>query len=260
MILSPFKQGLQERQRRVKPWDMQQSVLIGGDNAGWPQRPKSRWRRLLAWLLLALLAWPVLGTLLFALVPPPSTLMLGRWLTGQSVDRQYVPLAQMSPQLMRAVIASEDQRFCAHHGIDLGELRAVLSNGNPSRGASTLTMQVAKNVFLWPGRSYLRKALELPIAVWIDLVWSKRRIMEVYLNIAEWGDGIYGAQAASRAYFGKPASALDRVEAARLARALPNPVARNPGQPGPQLRGLSRGLLARMESPALNVSCLQTSR
>ena len=238
---------------------MEQAAPSEGQEGG-RQRRGLRWRRLLGGLLLVLLAWPVLGTLLFAIVPPPSTLMLGRWLTGQSVDRQYVPLAQISPQLVRAVIASEDQRFCVHHGIDLGELRAVLADGSPSRGASTLTMQVAKNVFLWPGRSYLRKGLELPIAAWIDLVWSKRRIMEVYLNIAEWGDGVYGAQAAGLAYFGKSALALDRVEAARLARALPNPIARNPGQPGPQLRGLSRGLLARMDSASLNVDCVRPIR
>ena len=219
-------------------------------------RKRPGWRRALLWLPALLIGWPLFGTLLFAVVPPPSTLMLGRWLTGQAVQRNYVPLAQMSPQLVRAVIASEDQRFCVHHGIDLGELRAVLSDGNPSRGASTLTMQVAKNVFLWPGRSYLRKALELPIAVWIDLVWSKRRIIEVYLNIAEWGEGLYGAEAAAQANFGKRAQQLDKVEAARLARALPNPLLRNPAQPGPQLRGLSRALLARMDSTGLDVGCL----
>lgn len=223
---------------------------------GRPLRKRAGWRKVVFWLLVLLIGWPVLGTLVFAIVPPPSTLMLGRWLTGQSVERQYVPLAQISPQLVRAVIASEDQRFCVHHGIDLGELRAVLSDGNPSRGASTLTMQVAKNVFLWPGRSYVRKVIELPLALWIDFVWSKRRILEVYLNIAEWGDGLYGAEAAAQVYFGKRAAQLDRVEAARLARALPNPILRNPGQPGPQLRGLSRALLARMDSAGLNVACL----
>ncbi|MGL4976258.1 MAG: monofunctional biosynthetic peptidoglycan transglycosylase [Bosea sp. (in: a-proteobacteria)] len=235
---------------------MEQPVLRPAELDSPSQRGRSGWRRAVLWLLALLIGWPVLGTLLFAVVPPPSTLMLGRWLTGQSVERQYVPLAQISPQLVRAVIASEDQRFCVHHGIDLGELRAVLSDGNPSRGASTLTMQVAKNVFLWPGRSYVRKIIELPLALWIDLIWSKRRIMEVYLNIAEWGDGLYGAEAAAQVYFGKRAAQLDRVEAARLARALPNPILRNPGQPGPQLRGLSRTLLARMDSAALNVSCL----
>lgn len=239
---------------------MEQSTPRQAEEASQLPRKRLGWRRVVLGLVAVLLAWPVLGLALFAIVPPPSTLMLGRWLTGQRVERDYVPLEQISPLLVRAVIASEDQRFCSHHGIDLSELRAVLADGGVSRGASTLTMQVAKNVFLWPGRSYLRKALELPLALAIDLVWSKRRIMEVYLNIAEWGDGVYGAQAASRVYFGKSAVSLERVEAARLARALPNPILRNPGQPGPQLRGLSRALLARMESAALDVACVETRR
>lgn len=176
--------------------------------------------------------------LLYRFVPAPSTLMLGRWLTFRTVERDWVPLSRISPHLIRAVIASEDQRFCSHAGVDWGELNAVLQDEDgPSRGASTLTMQTAKNLFLWPGRSYLRKGMELPMALAIDLAWPKRRVIEVYLNIAEWGDGVFGAEAAAQRHFGKPASRLTPAEAARLAGALPNPILRNPSRP-------SRGLQA----------------
>lgn len=191
--------------------------------------------RIMRWIGLAVLALAaalVLGLLLFRFVPAPSTLMIGRWLTFQPVERQWVPLAQISPNLIRAVIAAEDQRFCEHSGVDWVELNSVLEDEDgPSRGASTLTMQTAKNVFLWPGRSYLRKGLEIPLAMAIDLAWPKQRIIEVYLNVAEWGDGLYGAEAASQRYFRKPAARLSPAEAARLAGALPNPILRNPERP-----------------------------
>ncbi len=182
--------------------------------------------------MLGLAAALVLGLLLFRFVPAPSTLMIGRWLTFQPVERRWVPLTQMSPNLIRAVIAAEDQRFCEHSGVDWVELNSVLEDEDgPSRGASTLTMQTAKNVFLWPGRSYVRKALEIPLAMAIDLAWPKQRIIEVYLNVAEWGDGLYGAEAAAQRYFRKPAARLSPAEAARLAGALPNPILRNPERP-----------------------------
>lgn len=203
-----------------------------------------RWTGLLlGGLALALLA----GLLLFRVAPVPSTLMLGRWLTLQPVERQWVPLAQISPALVRAVIASEDQRFCSHSGVDWVELNSVLEDeGGPSRGASTLTMQTAKNVFLWPGRSYVRKALEIPLALAIDLVWPKQRIIEVYLNVAEWGEGLFGAEAAAQRYFRKPAARLTGAEAARLAGALPNPIARDPGRPSRSLQAASRRVQQRV--------------
>ncbi len=191
--------------------------------------------RIMRWIVLAMLglaAALVLGLILFRFVPAPSTLMIGRWLTFQPVERRWVPLAQISPNLIRAVIAAEDQRFCEHSGVDWVELNSVLEDEDgPSRGASTLTMQTAKNVFLWPGRSYVRKALEIPLAMAIDLVWPKQRIIEVYLNVAEWGNGLYGAEAAAQRYFRKPAARLTPAEASRLAGALPNPILRNPERP-----------------------------
>lgn len=205
-------------------------------------RGRRRWlpARILRWLFrvaVALAIALILALLAFRFIPVPSTLMLGRWLTLQPVERQWVPLSQISPALVRAVIAAEDQRFCGHDGVDWIELSSVLEDEDgPSRGASTLTMQTAKNVFLWPGRSYIRKALEIPLALAIDLAWPKRRIIEVYLNVAEWGEGLYGAEAAAQLYFRKPASRLNAAEAARLAGALPNPRLRNPARPSRALQ------------------------
>lgn len=201
----------------------------------------------------------VLLGLAYTAVTPVSTLMLGRWVTGRSVTRTPVSLDMVSPALPVAVIASEDGHFCRHRGIDWGALREVVESDEdgPSRGASTVPMQTAKNLFLWPGRSYLRKALELPIALWIDLVWSKRRMMENYLNIAEWGEGIFGIEAAARLYFRKAARDLSQREAALLAAALPNPILRNPGRPSPRHRALAGRLIARMETTQGHSGCLR---
>lgn len=193
---------------------------------------------------------------LFRFVSPPSTLMLGRWLTFQPVARTWVPLEAMAASLVTAVIAAEDQRFCDHHGIDWVELRKVLDDGTPQRGASTLTMQAVKNVFLWPGRSVVRKGLEMPLALIADTVWGKRRVIEIYLNVAEWGDGVYGAEAAARRHFGKPARELLPLEAARLAASLPNPTLRNAGAPTPGLRAVTRRVMQRMEASAGLASCV----
>ena len=181
------------------------------------------------------------------ILPMPSTLMLWRFATGESVSQTWVGLDEISPELVRAVIASEDQNFCSHRGIDLGALREVLSDEDgPQRGGSTIAMQTVKNVYLWHGRSWVRKALELPLALAADLVWSKRRMMEIYLNVVELGEGLFGAEAAARRYFGKPAAALDRREAAALAAALPNPLLRNPASPSPRARTNSFRIQQRM--------------
>jgi monofunctional biosynthetic peptidoglycan transglycosylase len=160
-------------------------------------------------------------------VPVPITpLMLIRLAEGEDLRKDWVPLGQMAPVLPQAVIASEDNRFCGHNGFDwaaLGEVLDDLRAGERARGASTITMQTAKNLFLWPDRSLLRKGLEAWLTPQIELIWDKQRILEVYLNVVEMGPGIYGAEAAARAYFGKPASDLTPTEAARLAAILPNP-------------------------------------
>jgi monofunctional biosynthetic peptidoglycan transglycosylase len=216
--------------------------------------------RVFAWLVRAALALAgafLALSLLYVVVTPPSTLMLGRWLTLAPVDRRVVPLGDIGASLPRAVINSEDARFCQHGGVDWEALRVVIDDEEgPSRGASTIPMQVAKNVFLWPDRSYLRKGLEVPLALWIDLVWSKRRMMEVYLNMAEWGEGIFGAEAAAQAYFRKSARALTPREAALLATALPAPKRRNPARPSPGHRRLADRLMARVAGAGPVADCV----
>jgi monofunctional biosynthetic peptidoglycan transglycosylase len=212
----------------------------------------------LALILLWVFAVFWLG-LTYTLVPPVSTLMLSRWLTLRPVERTAIDLEAMSPHLPLAVMASEDARFCLHGGVDWDALRDVVEGADedgPSRGASTIPMQNAKNLFLWPSRSYLRKGLELPIALYIDLIWPKRRMMENYLNIAEWGEGVFGAEAASRRYFGKPARSLIRREAALLAAALPSPFRRNPGKPTARHRAMADRIVGRMAATAPFSGCL----
>lgn len=172
---------------------------------------------------------------LWSAAPPVSTLMAARYVTFRPVERLWTPLTRLSPHLVASVIASEDGQFCRHRGVDWGALREVIADADsdgPARGASTISMQTAKNLFLWPGRSALRKGLEIPFAMAIDRLWGKKRIIEVYLNIAEWGDGIFGAEAAARRYFRKSAAELTPREAALLVSALPNPFRRDPSMPG----------------------------
>ncbi len=207
-------------------------------------RNGKRMRRALRAGLLAagvLIAIPAVLTPLYAIVPPVSTPMLWRHLTGQRVERDWRDLDQISDRLKASVIMSEDGQFCRHQGVDLGALRdevRALQAGDTPRGASTITMQVARNLFLWTDRSYIRKALEIPLAVYVDLVLSKRRILEIYFNIAEWGpNGEFGAQAGAQAAFSTSAQSLSWQRAALLTAALPNPHLRLPGSPS---RGMNR--------------------
>jgi monofunctional biosynthetic peptidoglycan transglycosylase len=210
-----------------------------------------------------LLVLPYLLTPLYWVVDPVSTLMLGRWVTGQRVQRTAVSLERMGPYLPVTVVVAEDARFCSHHGLDFQEIKEVLDDaqeGGELRGASTITQQTVKNLFLWPSRSYFRKALEVPLAMWFDLILPKRRIMEIYLNIAEWGpDGVFGAQAAARRAFDKPAATLTPREAALLAAALPNPVARDPSRPGPGMNRLANLYQARA-AKAAGADCVRQRR
>ncbi len=189
--------------------------------------------------------------LLFRFVnPPASSLMLFRWLTGNSVDRTWVPINRVSPNLIRAVIVAEDGRFCEHAGIDfqaIGQAIEQASDGTP-RGASTISMQVTKNMFLWSSKSYIRKIIELPLTLIMELVWPKWRILEVYLNIAEWGPGIFGAEAASRYHFHSPAARLSERQASLLAAALPNPIVRDAGDPSSRVSRKARIIQARMRA------------
>jgi monofunctional biosynthetic peptidoglycan transglycosylase len=222
------------------------------------------WRiaRWLAVALAVLLVLPYLITPLYLFVPPVSTPMLWRYLTLQRVERSIVPIAAVARALPASVIASEDARFCSHRGVDWRGLRQAMEEADSwseARGGSTISQQVAKNLFLWQGRSYLRKALELPLALWIDKILGKRRVMEIYLNIAEWGpNGQFGAEAGARHAFRKPASELSAREAALLAAILPAPRRRSASKPGPGIRRLAGIYEARGRRAA--TACLRLGR
>jgi monofunctional glycosyltransferase len=199
-------------------------------------------------VLLVLLLIPYVVAPFYRVIDPVSTPMLWRWATGSRVERRMLPLSQIAPALPLAVIVAEDGTFCHNRGIDLGAIREALRQSGDleeSRGASTITQQTAKNLFLWQGRSYIRKVLEIPLALWLNLVLSKRRILEIYLNIVEWGpNGEFGAEAGSRWAFGKSARDLNIYEAAEMASILPNPYRRSARVPGLLVRRLA-GLYVR---------------
>lgn len=201
------------------------------------QLPNRR-MRLKRWVLRWIARIAVLGfgfllllVLLYAVVPPPTTpyiLSEARRLGG--VDRQWVPANEIAPVMFRSVVAAEDANFCNHWGFDMAAIRDALDSGG-QRGASTISQQVVKNAYLWQGRSWPRKALEAIITPLMEIVWPKRRILEVYLNVAEFDEGVFGIEAASRHYFGIGPEALSGLQAARLAAVLPNPKGRSASKP-----------------------------
>jgi monofunctional biosynthetic peptidoglycan transglycosylase len=197
-----------------------------------------------------------LVTLYHYVVPPITPLMVLRTIQGAlrgewvGVDRVWVPLREVDPSLIRAVIAAEDARFFSHWGVDTTELEKARAfnerqAGRRLRGASTITMQCARSVFLWPDRMWIRKAIEVYLAVLMEQLWGKRRILEVYLNVVEWGSGVYGAEAAARRYFGIPASALSGEQSALLAAALPAPHRFDPSRPSAYLQRRAATIAAR---------------
>ncbi|CDZ52518.1 monofunctional biosynthetic peptidoglycan transglycosylase [Neorhizobium galegae] len=211
--------------------------------AGWRRRRVSgNLIRRIVQIAIALVVLPYLLIFVYALpfTRPVSTLMLSELALFRGYDRRWVSLEEISPNLVRSVMMSEDGQFCFHGGVDWNQMRGVVEDaldGEATRGASTIPMQTAKNLFLWNGRSFIRKGLELPLALGSDLVLSKWRMMEIYLNIAEWGPGIYGAEAAAQYHFKVPASKLSPRQAALLAVALPNPITRVASRPS---RGVQR--------------------
>lgn len=212
---------------------------------------------------LLLLALPYVLVPIYAVGHPVSTLMLGRWFTGQNVTREWLDLAEISPVLPLTVIAAEDAKFCSHRGIDWDALQDAIEeaqDGEAGRGGSTITQQTAKNLFLWSGRSFVRKALEFPLALWIDLVLPKRRVLEIYLNIAEWGpDGQFGAEAGARYAFGRSAAGLSPQQAALMVSILPNPVTRSARHPGPGVRAMAGRYVARARGNPEIAACLGRS-
>jgi monofunctional glycosyltransferase len=225
-------------------------------------RRRSRFKivaRALGLAALALICVLVGLIALYAFATPVSTLMLARKIEGKAYERFPVRLGDVARTVIVSVIASEDVTFCQNDGVDWGALHEVMTSSGKEerrRGASTITMQTAKNLFLWPGRSVLRKGIEIPIALVLGKVWSKRRTLEIYLNIAEWGDGIFGVEAAARRYFRKPASELDAREAALLATSLPNPIERDPSHPKPFQRRLAAALEAKASRSPELTSCV----
>ena len=226
-------------------------------------RGKRGWLRRVAAGLVVLAALPFALTFLY-LVPfihPVSTLMVKDLVTFQGYDRQWVALDEVAPPLLHSIVMSEDGQFCSHHGVDLGELKAVLGaalDGELTRGASTITMQTVKNLYLWhrPLGS-VRKLIELPLAVYVDLVMPKPRILEIYVNIAEFGPNIYGAEAAAQHHFGKSAKNLTRRESALLTAALPNPILRNPSRPSASMRRIANIIERRARNAGGYVGCLR---
>jgi monofunctional biosynthetic peptidoglycan transglycosylase len=181
--------------------------------------------------------------------PPLMTpLMAIRLTEGRGWDYRWRPISQISPALVRAAVAAEDARFCSHHGFDFDAMRKAMAHNEKRpgkvRGGSTISQQAAKNVFLWPARSYVRKGLEAYFTLLTEAMWGKRRIMEVYLNVAEWGPGIYGAQAAAERYFGVDAADLTPQQASRLAAILPSPLKWKPVHPGRYVARRSRRIVA----------------
>ncbi|MCB1489777.1 MAG: monofunctional biosynthetic peptidoglycan transglycosylase, partial [Bauldia sp.] len=192
-------------------------------------------------------------------VNPVSTLMLWERVTRGPIARTWVGFDEIGKSLVTSVIVSEDSRFCEHHGVDwqaLGDVIGSLDEDGKPRGASTITMQTVKNLFLWQSRSYVRKAVEIPLAIYADRIWSKRREIEIYLNVVEFGPGIFGAEAAAQHYFGRSAKALTAGQAALLAATLPNPDARDPAHPSRLLQALARTVAARARVAGPYIVCL----
>ena len=221
---------------------------------------RRRWRQI-AMIAAAIIVLPYVLIILYvpSFIHPISTLMLRDIVLLRGYDRQWASFDNISPNLVQSVMMSEDGQFCIHDGVDWMQMRGVVTDaleGESTRGASTIPMQTAKNLFLWNGRSFIRKGMELPLALVADFVWSKRRMMELYLNVAEWGPGIYGAEAAARHHFGVSAAKLTRRQAALLAVALPNPIERNAGKPGRGLRRLASVIERRAGRSGEYIKCL----
>jgi monofunctional glycosyltransferase len=233
-----------------------------GQWTGGRKRGARRWLLRAVLALLAIAIAPLLLTLLYLLpfVHPPSTLMLKDLVTLRGYERDWTPIDESSPRLVHSVMMSEDGQFCRHKGVDLGELRVLIRealDGEATRGGSTITMQVVKNLYLWHGRSYVRKAIELPLAIYFDFVVPKKRIMEIYLNIAEWGPGVYGAEAGAQHHFGRSTMNLNAREAALMAVTLPNPHARNPARPTNNLNRVASTIERRAAGAGGYVDCLR---
>ena len=210
-----------------------------------------RIRRAIILALAIVLLAPAAIIIVYRFVPVPGTpLMALRALDGAGWNYDWVPMERIAPALARSALTAEDESFCTHHGFDTEAIRKYLEDyleddGGTLRGGSTISQQTAKNLLLWPGRDWVRKGLEAWLTVYIEALWPKQRIMEVYLNIVEWGRGVYGAEAAARHHFGKAAAGLTNKESARLAAVLPSPLRWSASKPGPYVQRRSEVLEGR---------------
>ncbi|MEJ0069127.1 MAG: monofunctional biosynthetic peptidoglycan transglycosylase [Pseudomonadota bacterium] len=244
-----------ERDPRFRGRDLSERAFHGpeliGRRVAPPAAPKPRrWRRRIALVIFCLLTLPIAVIALYRVVPPPITpLMVIRNVEGLPIRQHWVGYRAIAPSLVAAVMTSEDEGFCSHDGFDLGAIREAWRDYRATgrlRGASTISQQTAKNLFLWPDHSFVRKAIEAYLTVLIEFLWPKQRILEVYLNIIEWGPGIYGAEVAAQTHFAHPAASLTRHEAALLAAVLPNPRTLSPLHPAPHVERRVDWILARM--------------
>jgi len=235
-------------------------AIKSGYAKGMTTRLRSLFRLLMVTVAIVIML-PLVLIPLYSASPPISMLMVKDLFMLKGYDRRWVSYETIAPVAVYSVMMSEDARHCEHEGVDWIEMEkawASIRAGGKGRGASTITMQTVKNLFLWNSRSFLRKAIEIPLALYADLVWSKRRTLEIYLNIAEWGDGVYGIEAAARHYFNAPAAELNRQQAALLAVTLPNPIARNPARPTRGLNRLAQTIVARTRAAEPYVECLKS--
>jgi monofunctional glycosyltransferase len=226
-----------------------------------PAKRRHPWLRRVGLLVLLIMAGLLLSIIAFRFVNPPITpVMIAEKLKGRTLKHQWVPLEDIARDLPFAVISSEDGRFCAHWGVDWAAVKDAVEEAKRRhrsvRGASTIPMQTARNLYLWTDRSYVRKVLEVPLAYLITVFWPKQRVIEVYLNIAQWGPGIFGAEAAAQTYFHKSATELTRQQALLLAAALPNPLLRNPGKPSPRMLRIAKSVERRMPILAARSGCI----
>lgn len=248
------------KRRKVKVPKRRFRLFFWRDPFWEPRLWLRRMARIVIMLLLLVAAAPPAFVLLYRDVAPPGTLlMVLRLFEGEGIKKEWVPLEKISRHVPAAVIALEDNLFCEHDGFDWAAIFDAaadqLRGEGRTRGGSTISQQTAKNVFLWPGRNFVRKGLEVPFTTMMEWWWGKRRIMEVYLNVIEWGPGIYGVEAASQYYFRKPARRLTRREAALLAAVLPNPRRWSPARPTRYIRNRANTAIYRMSRLGTRMSC-----
>jgi monofunctional glycosyltransferase len=240
---TPEKPGPKPRKRKPKLAEPEVAVIA----------PQTRWRKALRWALRGLAgvgAVYALLVILFSFLPPPINFyQIGEaWRLG-GIEKDWVGWDDIAPVMGRSAVAAEDANFCQHWGFDMAAIRAAIDEGG-NRGASTITQQTVKNVFLWHGRSYLRKAMEAVLTPTVELMWSKQRILEVYLNVAEFDEGVFGVQAAAQHYFGVDAKDLTALQAARLAAVLPDPKGRSASDPSGFVRQRTRSIIGGAETIA----------